>query len=255
VPEGGLIVCDAHDARARAVVERSRARVSYYALDGDDTGDVTPTWLAALSVVEDGRQLFDLFVGGTSCGRFALPVPGAHNVRNAVAAIAACTEGFAVPMTAARTAMAHFQGVRRRQDLIGEPRGIRVYDDFAHHPTAVDETLRALRSRHADGALWAVFEPRSATAVRNLHQEAYVGAFGAADHVLLAPLGRANVPEAERLDLTKLARELGAKAETPIDVDAIVERLAAGARPGDTIAVLSNGAFGGIYPKLLSRLA
>ncbi len=256
VPEGGLVVCDAHDARARHVVkETSLARTSFYALDGDDTGDVTPTWLAALSIVEDGRQLFDLFVGGTSCGRFALPVPGAHNVRNAVAAIAACTEAFGVPMATARTALAKFQGVARRQDLIGEPRGIRVYDDFAHHPTAVDETLRALRSRHPAGALWAVFEPRSATAVRNLHQDAYVHAFGAADHVLLAPLGRANVPEAERLDLGKLARELGAKAETPTGVDVIVERLASGAKPGDTIAILSNGAFGGIYPKLLARLA
>jgi UDP-N-acetylmuramate: L-alanyl-gamma-D-glutamyl-meso-diaminopimelate ligase len=256
VPEGGLVVCDAHDARARHIVkESSLARTSFYALDGDDTGDVTPTWLAALSIVEDGRQLFDLFVGGTSCGRFALPVPGAHNVRNAVAAIAACTEGFGVQMTAARMALGKFQGVARRQDLIGEPRGIRVYDDFAHHPTAVGETLRALRSRHPHGALWAVFEPRSATAVRNLHQDAYAHAFGAADHVLLAPLGRANVPEAERLDLAKLAGALGAKAETPSGVDEIVERLAAGAKPGDTIAVLSNGAFGGIYPKLLARLA
>ncbi len=256
VPEGGLVVCDAHDARARHVVkESSLARTSFYALDGDETGDVTPTWLAALSIVEDGRQLFDLFVGGTSCGRFALPVPGAHNVRNAVAAIAACAEGFGVPMTTARTALANFQGVRRRQDLIGTPRGIHVYDDFAHHPTAVDETLRALRSRHPEGALWAVFEPRSATAVRNLHQDAYVHAFDAADHVLFAPLGRANVPESERLDLVKLARELGAKAETTDGVDAIVERLGAGAQPGDTIAVLSNGAFGGIYPRLLARLA
>ena len=256
VPEGGLVVCDAHDARARHIVkESSLARTSFYALDGDDTGDVTPTWLAALSTVDSGRQLFDLFVGGTSCGRFALPVPGAHNVRNAVAAIAACAEGFQVPVAAARTALAGFQGVRRRQDLLGEPRGIRVYDDFAHHPTAVDETLRALRSRHPEGALWAVFEPRSATAVRNLHQDAYTHAFSAADHVLFAPLGRANIPEAERLDLGKLARELGPKAETLRSVDEIVERLGAGAQPGDTIAVLSNGAFGGIYAKLLARLA
>ncbi len=256
VPRGGRIICDARDARARHIVKESaRCSTSFYALDGDDTGDVTPTWLAALATVEDGRQLFDLFVGGTSCGRFALPVPGAHNVRNAVAAIAACAEAFGVAVSGARTSLANFQGVARRQDLIGEPRGVRVYDDFAHHPTAVGETLRALRTRHPGGALWAVFEPRSATAVRNLHQEAYVHAFDAADHVLLAPLGRANVPEAERLDLGRLAAALGPKAETPSGVAAIVDRLAGGAKPGDTIAILSNGAFGGIYPKLLARLA
>ena len=256
VPEGGLIVCDAHDARARAVVqEHARARIAFYALDGDDTGDVTPTWLAALSIVDEGRQLFDLFAGGVSCGRYALPIPGAHNVRNAVAAIAACAEGFGANVTSARTTLAAFQGVRRRQDLLGEPRGVRVYDDFAHHPTAVDETLRALRTRHPIGALWAVFEPRSATAVRNLHQDAYVRAFAAADRVLLAPLGRANIPQPERLDLARLARDIGEKAEACADVDEIIERIATEALRGDTVAVLSNGAFGGLHQRLLSRLS
>jgi UDP-N-acetylmuramate: L-alanyl-gamma-D-glutamyl-meso-diaminopimelate ligase len=132
---------------------------------------------------------------------------------------------------------------------------VRVYDDFAHHPTAVDETSRALRARHPQGALWVVFEPRSATACRALHQEAYAHAFGAADRVLLAPLGRMNVPEGERLDLDRLARDLGPKAQAMPSVDAIVERLAAEARPGDTIALLSNGAFGGIHEKLLAALA
>jgi UDP-N-acetylmuramate: L-alanyl-gamma-D-glutamyl-meso-diaminopimelate ligase len=255
VPEAGLIVADAHDPRARAIVaENARARVAFYALDGDDTGDVTPTWLGALSTVDNSRQQCDLFAGGMACGRWALPVPGAHNVRNAIAAVAACAEGFGVDVTKARTHLLGFEGVKRRQELLGAPRGIRVYDDFAHHPTAVDETLRALKARHPDGALWAVFEPRSATAVRNLHQEAYAMAFGAADHVIFAPLGRANVPETERLDVARLARAIGAKAATATGVDAIVDRLAASARPGDTIAILSNGAFGGLHQKLLARL-
>jgi UDP-N-acetylmuramate: L-alanyl-gamma-D-glutamyl-meso-diaminopimelate ligase len=256
VPEGGLIVADAHDARARAIVqEYARARVAFYALDGDDTGDVTPTWLGALSTVDNSRQQFDLFAGGVSCGRWALPVPGAHNVRNAIAAVAACAEAFGVDVTKARTHLLGFEGVQRRQELLGAPRGIRVYDDFAHHPTAVDETLRALRSRHPEGLLWAVFEPRSATAVRNLHQEAYARAFAAADHVIVAPLGRANVPEAERLDVPRLVNALGDKAEAALGVDAIAERLASATRPGDTIAVLSNGAFGGLHQKLLALLA
>jgi UDP-N-acetylmuramate: L-alanyl-gamma-D-glutamyl-meso-diaminopimelate ligase len=256
VPEGGLVVCDAHDPRVRALVgEEARARVAWYALEHDDTGTLTPTWLAApAAFTPDGAQTFDLFAGGVSCGRFSLRVPGRHNVRNAVAALAACAEGFGLRVDDVRTHFSAFEGVRRRQDLLGEPRGVRVYDDFAHHPTAVDETLRALRARHPAGALWVAFEPRSATACRAIHQEAYAHAFGAADHVLLAPLGRTNVPEGERLDLERLARDLGPAASTMSGVDAIVARIAAEAQPGDTLAILSNGAFGGIHEKVLAEL-
>ncbi|MFO0740986.1 MAG: Mur ligase family protein [Labilithrix sp.] len=252
----GLIVCDARDRRAREIVTKhAKARAAFYALDGDDTGDVTPTWLGAMVPAERGAQPFDLFLGGSAGGRFALKVPGAHNVRNAIGALAACAEGFGVDIEKARAALASFEGVRRRQDLIGAPRGISVYDDFAHHPTAVDETLRALKSRHPSGALWAVFEPRSATACRNLHQTEYETAFRAADHVLFAPLGRTNIPEAERLDVAKIAHAIGAHAEASPSVDAIMQKLIAEAKPGDTIALLSNGAFGGIHQKLLAALA
>jgi UDP-N-acetylmuramate: L-alanyl-gamma-D-glutamyl-meso-diaminopimelate ligase len=202
----------------------------------------------------DGSQAFDVFVGGMSCGRFALRVPGRHNVRNALAALAAAVDGFGASLSDARAHLAAFEGVKRRQDLLGEPDGVRVYDDFAHHPTAVDETLRALRARHPEGRLWVAFEPRSATACRAIHQEAYARSFDAADHVLLAPLGRMNIPLAERLDVTRLVRELGGKAMAAPDVDAIVTRLAEGARPGDTVALFSNGAFGGIHARLLAAL-
>jgi UDP-N-acetylmuramate: L-alanyl-gamma-D-glutamyl-meso-diaminopimelate ligase len=255
VPEGGLVVCNAHDERLRALASETRARVAWTALERDETGDVTPTWMAAPAhVAADGTQTFDLFAGGVACGRFALQVPGEHNVRNALSAIAACAEGYRIDPPAMRARLASFQGVRRRQDLLGTPRGVHVYDDFAHHPTAVDETIRALRTRHREGTLWVAFEPRSATACRALHQEAYGRAFGAADHVLLAPLGRTNVPAADRLDLARLARDLGLKAEAMDSVEAIVHRLAHDARPGDTIALLSNGAFGGMNEKLLEAL-
>lgn len=255
VPERGLIVCDAHDARVRALVAGARARVVTYGLEHDDTGASPPTWHAAPAHVQpDGAQAFDLFVGGMACGRFTQRVPGLHNVRNALAALAACVDGLGVPLEAARAHLATFEGVKRRQDLLGEPDGVRVYDDFAHHPTAVDETLRALRARHPQGALWVAFEPRSATACRAVHQTAYATAFEAADHVLLAPLGRTNVPEAERLDLARLVRDIGPKAETPDGVEAIVARIVAAARPGDTVALFSNGAFGGIHGRLLESL-
>lgn len=257
IPRDGVVVCNAHDGRARTIVgEEARARGVYYALDGDDTGDVTPGWLGAPCAVQsDGAQTFDLFAGGVACGRYTLRVPGRHNVRNAVAAIAACAEGFGLGERDARHHLASFEGVRRRQELLGEPRGVRVYDDFAHHPTAVAETLRALRARHPTGTLWVAFEPRSATACRATHQEAYARSFEDADRVLLAPLARTTIPESERLDLQRLARELGAKARAVSSVDEIVTQVSENARAGDTVAVLSNGAFGGLQQKLLNVLA
>jgi UDP-N-acetylmuramate: L-alanyl-gamma-D-glutamyl-meso-diaminopimelate ligase len=263
IPEGGLLVVDARDARARHLAKACKAKVVYYALDGDDTGDVTPTWLgavvgdAARSDVTGGGseiQSFDLFIGGMSCGRLALKVPGAHNIRNAIGAMAACCEAFGVKVADARSALAEFDGVRRRQDLLGTPSGINVYDDFAHHPTAVDETLRALKTRHPKGALFAIFEPRSATACRALHQEDYVGAFSAAEHVIFAPLGRTNIPENERLDLGQLAARLGPKALCAAGVDQIIDYVKTHAKSGDTVALLSNGAFGGIHAKMLESL-
>jgi UDP-N-acetylmuramate: L-alanyl-gamma-D-glutamyl-meso-diaminopimelate ligase len=257
LPGDGLLAVDARDARARRVVsEHAECKTIFYGLDGDDTGEVTPTWLGAMVAPDpvSGAQPFDLYAGGSFCGRFALKVPGAHNVRNAVGAIAACAEGFGVGVATSRTALASFEGVRRRQDLLGRPDGVAVYDDFAHHPTAVDETLRALRARHPSGKLWAVFEPRSATACRALHQHEYVSAFAPADRVLFAPLGRTNVPEAERLDLARLAREIGDTAVAESSVDAVLARIVEDAEPGDTVALLSNGSFGGIHSRLLRAL-
>ncbi len=259
VPGDGVLVCDARDARVRRIAsEHAEAKTVFYALQDDDTGSVTPTWQGAVVSPDpvSGAQPFDLYAGGSFCGRFALKVPGAHNVRNAVGAIAACAEGFGVGVQTARTALASYEGVRRRQDLLGRPGDVAVYDDFAHHPTAVEETLRALRARHPMGKLWAVFEPRSATACRALHQHDYVAAFGVADRVLFAPLGRTNIPEAERLDLARLAHEIGdGKALAEPSVEAILARLVEGAEAGDTVALLSNGAFGGIHGRLLTALA
>lgn len=258
VPEGGLIVAAANDARVVELVSRSaKAEIAYYALQGDDTHGAPPHWLAAPAADDATGQAFDVFAGGMYAGRAALKVPGLHNVRNALAALAAAVHGFGVPLATAVPALARFEGVRRRQDLLYEARGVRVYDDFAHHPTAVDETLRALRARHPKGRLWAVFEPRSATACRSIHQELYAKAFSAADRVLLAPLGRPEIPEGERLDTARLVRELeagGARAEAAASVGSIVETLAREAEPGDTVALLSNGAFGGIYDKLREAL-
>ncbi len=245
IPEKGLAIVDVGQTRALDLARKhSRARVVTYGLDA------SAEWSGAMAA--DGS--FDVFAGGSACGRFTSPLPGEHNVRNALAAIAMAAEGFGVSPTASRAALASFEGVKRRQEVLGAPGGVTVYDDFAHHPTAVDETLRALRKKHPSEKLIAIFEPRSATACRNVHQEAYVHAFDAADLVLLAPLGRTNVPEAERLDLARLALDIGSRAIACENVEEIVSKCVQNARTGDAIAVLSNGAFGGIHQRLLAVL-
>lgn len=260
LPENGLLVANAADPLVRRVVDEALGddpRVAWYALEGDDTGGKPPHWLAAPAELAAEGTTFDLYAGGVLAGRYVSPLPGRHNLRNAVAALGACAQGYGAKLKDLGPALARFAGVRRRQDLLGSPRGIHVYDDFAHHPTAVRETLRALRQKHPNGRLFAVFEPRSATACRNLHQQEYVQCWDDADEVLFAPLGRDNLPEAERLDLAAVVTELkkrGQSARQLPSVDAILDALSELSAPGDVIAVLSNGAFGGIHGKLLSRL-
>ncbi|HEY6077953.1 MAG TPA: Mur ligase family protein [Polyangiaceae bacterium] len=260
LPASGLVIANAADPLVRRVVDASlgdAANVAWYALEGDDTGGKPPHWLAAPASYAAEGTTFDLFAGGVLAGRVLLPLPGQHNLRNAVAALAAAAQGYGAKLKDLGLGLARFAGVRRRQDLLGSPRGIAVYDDFAHHPTAVRETLRALRQKHPHGKLLAVFEPRSATACRNLHQQEYALCWQDADLVLFAPLGRDSLPPEERLDLAAVVTALagsGKPAEQLASIDAILERLAGAAQAGDTIALLSNGAFGGIHAKLLARL-
>jgi UDP-N-acetylmuramate: L-alanyl-gamma-D-glutamyl-meso-diaminopimelate ligase len=260
IPEHGTLVAYAGDEVVRDVAKAARCRVVWYALADDLTGEISPTWIAAPIRAQGGMQPFDLFVGGTSCGPVLSPLIGAHNVKNTLATIAliAETSQGKVAVQDIMTPLRRFSGVRRRQDWIGEAAGVRVYDDFAHHPTAVRETLWAMRERHPEGALIAVFEPRSATACRNIHQDAYLEAFHAADVTLFAPLGRTNVPEAERLDTLAIASAIRARGETAMALSTLDEVLGAiveRAEPGDTVVMMSNGDFGGLHDRVLASLA
>ena len=225
-----------------------RARVRPYAVRGDD-GEAEARWVAAPHAAGE----FDLVVDDRAAGRWRTPLVGRHNLRNALAALILSHEGSGIPWETLREALPRFRGVRRRQQRIaGGAAGVTVYDDFAHHPTAVRETLEALRPGHAPGRLLAAFEPRSATACRRLHQERYVEAFDAAGMVVLAPVGR-ELPEDERLDTVLLAAQLnerGVRAVAAASLDEVVERITGWARPGDGVALLSNGGFGGIGARL-----
>lgn len=252
---GSTVIADASYKLVREVcAEATHLNIVYYALFGEDTGDVVAEWQAAPAPVDGHFQPFDVYAGGVMVGRFRAQLTGMHNVKNALATLAVSAHGFSIPWDNLRSALVSYEGVKRRQELLGAPGGVRVYDDFAHHPTAVRLTLEGLRAHNPSGRLFAVFEPRSATACRALHQAEYTQSFGAADVVLLAPLGRTHVPESERLNVVQLATDLGPKALASEDVDAILGTLAHEAKEGDTIAILSNGAFGGLHARLLRML-
>lgn len=256
VPAGGLIVANAADARVVELVKaHARSRVSYYALEGQNA-HASPHWYAAAGATSSQGTAFELFAGGVLAGRYSCPLPGRHNLSNALAAIAAGAEGYGAPLIKLGQALARFGGVERRQQLLGNPRGAHLYDDFAHHPTAVQETLGALRLKHPGARLLAVFEPRSATACRNLHQRQYARSFHHADEILFAPLGRM-LPAGESLDLERLTRELREQGKQATAFDspaAILSHLTRTVGEGDVVVLMSNGAMGGLRESLASAL-
>lgn len=259
IPETGLIVAYAGDPVVVEIVQKfAKAPVSFYALQDDPHHGVPVHWLGAPCPTREDGSSFDLYAGGVAAGRFHTQLSGKHNLRNCLGALAAAAEGYGAPLVGLGKALSQFRGVCRRQQILGTPRGITVIDDFAHHPTAVRETLAALKTRVPAGSrLIAVFEPRSATACRKLHQAAYETAFTDANLTVIAPLGRQNLPPEESLDVPQLIEALrrqGQKAESPESVEAIISLLEKQAQPGDHIALLSNGAFGGIHGQLLKRL-
>jgi UDP-N-acetylmuramate: L-alanyl-gamma-D-glutamyl-meso-diaminopimelate ligase len=251
VPRGGLLLLGADDPGARALTAAAVSRVETFGVsEGVDwqAHDVTPG---------AARTGFKVRRRGLPFGQFEVPLVGAHNVRNALAAIAVAAE---VGITADRIGegLRTFAGIKRRLEVVGTAAGVTVYDDFAHHPTAVAETLAALRASHPAARIWAVFEPRSASSCRRIFQDDFVRAFGAADEVLVAPVFRSKLPEAERLSVPELVRDLhanGQSAHEAESIDEIIAAIVAGHRAGDLVVVMSNGAFGGIHGKLLTALS
>jgi len=190
--------------------------------------------------------------------KFHLNLVGELNVRNALAVVA-CAKHCGLKNHQIQAAFDTFKGIRRRMEIRGIPGGITVLDDFGHHPTAIRETMRALRIKYPSQRVWAVFEPRTNTTRRNIFQSELAAAFADADGVVVAQVARLELlAPAERLDPVKLMQDLragGKTAEYLPDADAIVEYLGRQAQGGDVICVFSNGGFGGIHAKLLDRLA
>lgn len=247
----GPLAAYAGDETARDLAKQSRADTILYGVEGDPLPP-NVDWLAVPVAVDT----FDLIVQGRMIGTFESALNGYHNMRNALAALIMCHGGAAVSFELLKKALPGFGGVARRQQILAQLRGITVYDDFAHHPTAVYETLRALAALHPQGRLLAAYEPRSATACRRLHQATYAKSFDLADKVVIAPLGRV-LPDGEGLDTRKLARELndlGIHATATESIDEVLEEIVSWARPGDGVVLFSNGDFGGLPARLIEEL-
>ncbi|HKB12922.1 MAG TPA: Mur ligase family protein, partial [Vicinamibacterales bacterium] len=203
VPRSGLLLVGADSAGAMSLAASAASRIETFGL-GPTVG-----WQAHDLEVAGGLTRFRVRRRGSPFATFEVPLVGAHNVRNALAAIAVGAE-LGLGPDRLTSALARFAGVKRRLEVVGTADGVTIYDDFAHHPTAVDETLSALRVAQPQARIWAVFEPRSASSCRRVFQRDFARAFAPADEVVVAPVYRSKLPESERLSVPELVRDLKA---------------------------------------------
>jgi UDP-N-acetylmuramate: L-alanyl-gamma-D-glutamyl-meso-diaminopimelate ligase len=250
LPKDGILFGDGDNANVRELIGKAPCRVVTFGLDAGAT-------LTADGVTFGDKARFRALRDGREIGVFESPLPGRHNLKNLLGVIGIALE---LGITAAdiQRALAEFESVKRRQEVLGTFRGVTLIDDFAHHPTAVAETLAALRGRYGRSKLWAIFEPRSNTTRRNIFQKDFVRAFDDADEIVFAaPYLAEKIPAGERLHPEEIVADLaarGKKARFIPSVDDIVAVLSREAQDGDVVCFLSNGGFGGIYQKAISAL-
>jgi UDP-N-acetylmuramate: L-alanyl-gamma-D-glutamyl-meso-diaminopimelate ligase len=251
VPRKGLLLVGADSQAARDLIPAAVSPVQTFGT-GEDV-----EWQAHDLESAGDRTVFRVRRHGSPFGDFEMALVGAHNVRNALAAIAVATHvGISVERIAEGLKL--FAGVKRRLEVIGVADDVTIVDDFAHHPTAVAETLAGVRASHPEARIWAVFEPRSASSCRRVFQDEFADAFAPADEVIIAPIFRSKLAESERLSVPQLVRDLtarGTAAREAESLDGIIDTIVSEHRPGDLVILMSNGGFGGIHQKLLRALA
>jgi UDP-N-acetylmuramate: L-alanyl-gamma-D-glutamyl-meso-diaminopimelate ligase len=251
VPRRGLLVAWDGSPNVDECIARAFCRVERYGLS--ERAD----WQIRELRFEPGRTTWAVFRGGERWADFEFPLAGEYNVLNATAA-AAMASGYGIAPETVLTALITFKSVKRRLEVKAEVNGITIIDDFAHHPTAIAGTLRALRAAYPGRRLWVLFEPRSNTLRRKVFESNLIDSLALADRVVIAGVYRADaIPEAQRLSVAAVVNGLvqaGKPARELPDADAIVAAIAPELRRGDVVAILSNGGFGGIYDKLPQRL-
>ena len=251
-PSGCLIACNDYGA-VREVVGAARCRLLYYS---DKT---SAEWTASNIHIRNGKSLFEPLYRGASDGVVELGMIGRHNVQNALAVYAMGRE-LGIDRDKLRDGLATFAGVKRRQEIKGTVGGVLVVDDFAHHPTAVQETLSAVKEAYPGRRLWAVFEPRSNTSKRNIFEQEFAQTLALADRIVVAGLHQPEkVPEPERLSVEKVVQAINRVGEPRAvaieKADAIASYVAENAAPDDIVVVMSNGGFDGVQDKILQALA
>ncbi len=252
IPSSGcLLGCKDYGA-VEEVARAARCKVVYYG------SEASADWTAKNIALREGRSFFEPVYRGQSDGTVELGLMGRHNVQNGLAVYAMGRE-LGIDPDNLRDGLATFAGVKRRQEVKGHVGGVLVLDDFAHHPTAVKETLSAVREAYPGRRLWAVFEPRSNTSRRNIFEEEFARTLALADQVVVAGLHQPEkIPERERLSVEKVVAAingLGHRHAVVIEkADAIASHVAAGAAPGDIIVVMSNGGFDAVQDKILQAL-
>lgn len=251
IPADGSFVACAEEPNVMELLPLSKAKrtVTYGLKKGDYQARI-------LSETEKGTE-FQVDLKGQKVGVFHICLCGAFNILNATAVVAlAHALGWNIGQVS--EAMKSFQGVKRRQETLGEPGGVLVIEDFAHHPTAVRETMKAVQSRYKNRKVFSVFEPRSATSRRKVFQKDYVEAFRGGHEVLLAEaFDQSKIDEGNRFSVAELVadlRQAGTSAGAFHGADAIVADLVQRTRKGDVVLIMSNGGFDGIYGKLLNAL-
>ena len=246
IPRNGLLLANGDEANITPLLDVRHCPIKRFGLGVDNE-----LRASGLVLKEDSSE-FEL--GGT---RFRIPMVGELNVRNALA-VAAAARHCGIRDSVIQSAFDSFLSVKRRMEVRGEAGGVTVIDDFGHHPTAIRETVRALRVKFPGRRIWAVFEPRSNTTRRNVFQQELVDALERADVVVVAEVARLEqLPLGERLNPEKLMQDLrltGKPAAYLPTVDSIVDHVGSGARSGDVVCVFSNGGFGDIHNRLLARL-
>jgi UDP-N-acetylmuramate: L-alanyl-gamma-D-glutamyl-meso-diaminopimelate ligase len=260
IPRDGLLVVDAGNPGAMEVAAAATCEISTYRAFGrnDKPEPDSATYCVKLTSRAGVRRTeFELWERGESLGSFSTLLLGAYNLGNITAAFAvARAEGCQVEQLG--EAIRLFRGVKRRQELLGMVAGVRVIQDFAHHPTAVDVTLQATRRRYRDHALHVCFEPRSSSSRRDVFFEGYTRAFDAATRVYVAPVyAPERVPDGRVLDVDALAaalRERNVDAGAYTSIEDIAAAVLENAASGDTVLLLSSGAFGGLGDRLLESL-
>ncbi|CAN5806275.1 UDP-N-acetylmuramate:L-alanyl-gamma-D-glutamyl-meso-diaminopimelate ligase [soil metagenome] len=251
VPRRGLLLLGADNADALALRAQAHCRVETFGVsDG-------ATWQAHDLKVSATSTAFSVRKAGVPVGAFEVPMLGAYNVRNALAAIAVGAS-VGIDTDTLAEGLRKFRGIRRRMEHRGTENGVIVYDDFAHHPTAIEETLAGVRSAHPSSTIWAIFEPRSATSCRRIFQADFARALGRADRVIMPAAFRSTLPDDQRLSAEEVIADLeraGVDARYIPETDGIVRAVAREAKKGDLVVVMSNGGFDNIHQKLLDALA